>query len=133
VIRLSALMPLAAAALLAGCATDSGGEPAPSIPGGESCDVSISFGSYAMGIDGDAYARVETWLAAHKDLVTDVEVTPWGREGERTVCVMTSSPAAIKPVFSGVVKQLPAVGKKAPITAMSRTGGHFQTKGGPGA
>ncbi len=127
-------LALAATAVLAtACATDSGAEPPPSVPGGEGCDVSISFGSYAMGIDNDAYARVETWLAGHKDLVADVKVTPWGREGERTVCVTTTSPAAIKPVFSGVVKQLPAVGKKAPITALSKTGGHFHTKGGPGA
>ena len=127
-------LALAATAVLAtACATDSGAEPPPSVPGGEGCDVSISFGSYAMGIDGEAYARVETWLAGHKDLVADVKVTPWGREGERTVCVTTTSPAAIKPVFSGVVKQLPAVGKKAPITALSKTGGHFHTKGGLGA
>jgi hypothetical protein len=130
---LKPFLALAATALLAtACATDSGAEPPPSVPGGEGCDVSISFGSYAMGIDGEAYARVETWLAGHKDLVADVKVTPWGREGERTVCVTATSPAAIKPVFSGVVKQLPTVGKKAPITALSRTGGHFHTKGGPG-
>jgi hypothetical protein len=126
-------LALAATALLAAaCATDSGAEPPPSVPGGEGCDVSISFGSYAMGIDSEAYARVETWLAGHKDLVADVKVTPWGREGERTVCVTATSPAAIKPVFSGVVKLLPVEGKKAPITALSRTGGHFHTKGGPG-
>ncbi|MDO9335181.1 MAG: hypothetical protein Q7T61_02155 [Caulobacter sp.] len=127
-------LALAATALLAAaCATDSGAEPPPSVPGGEGCDVSVSFGSYAMGIDGEAYARVETWLAGHKDLVAAVKVTPWGREGERTVCVTTTSPAAIKPVFSGVVKLLPVEGKKAPITALSKTGGHFHTKGGPGA
>ncbi|RYF88939.1 MAG: hypothetical protein EON95_19600, partial [Caulobacteraceae bacterium] len=127
-------LALAATAMLAAaCATDSGAEPPPSVPGGEGCDVSVSFGSYAMGIDGEAYARVETWLAGHKDLVADVKVTPWGREGERTVCVTTTSPAAIKPVFSGVVKLLPVEGKKAPITALSKTGGHFHTKGGPGA
>lgn len=122
----------ATAALLAACATDSGAEPPPSVPGGEGCDVSVSFGSYAMGIDNDAYARVETWLGAHKDLVADVKVTPWGREGERTVCVTATSPSAIKPIFTGVVKQLPTLGTKAPITALSKTGGHFHTKGGPG-
>jgi hypothetical protein len=122
----------ATAVLAAACATNSGAEPPPSVPGGEGCDVSISFGSYAMGIDGEAYTRVETWLAGHKDLIADVKVTPWGREGERTVCVTATSPAAIKPIFTGVVKQLPVEGKKAPITALSKTGGHFHTKGGPG-
>lgn len=127
------LLALAATAVLVtACATDSGAEPPPSVPHGEGCDVSVSFGSYAMGIDNDAYARVESWLAGHKDLVADVKVTPWGREGERTVCVTATSPAAIKPLFSGVVKQLPVEGKKAPITALSKTGGHFHTKGGPG-
>jgi hypothetical protein len=126
-------LALTGSLLAAACATDSGAEPPPAPgPGGEGCDVSISFGSYAMGIDNDAYARVETWLAGHKDLVAEVKVTPWGREGERTVCVTATSPAAIKPVFSGVVKQLPVEGKKAPITALSKTGGHFHTKGGPG-
>ena len=120
------------AVLVTACATDSGAEPPSPSPGGEGCDVSVSFGSYAMGIDQEAYARVETWLAGHKDLVADVKVTPWGREGERTVCVTAISAAAIKPLFGGVVKQLPVEGKKAPITALSKTGGHFHTKGGPG-
>lgn len=124
---------LAATALLAAaCATDSGAEPPPSVPGGEGCDVSVSFGSYAMGIDQEAYGRVESWLAANPKLVADVKVTPWGREGERTVCVTATSQAAIKPVFTGVVNLLPVEGKKAPITALSKTGGHFHTKGGPG-
>lgn len=122
----------ATAVLAAACATDSGAEPPPVPPGGDGCDVSVSFGSYAMGIDSEAYARVETWLGEHKDLVADVKVTPWGREGERTLCVTAASPAAIKPIFTGVVKQLPVEGKKAPITALSKTGGHFHTKGGPG-
>jgi hypothetical protein len=124
---------LAATALLAtACATNSGAEPPPSVPGGEGCDVSVSFGSYAMGIDQEAYGRVEAWLAANPKLVADVKITPWGREGERTVCVTATSQTAIKPVFTGVVKLLPVEGKKAPITALSKTGGHFHTKGGPG-
>ena len=122
----------ATAALLASCATDTGAEPPPSVPHGEGCDVSVSFGSYAMGIDQEAYARVEAWLAANPKLVADTKVTPWGREGERTVCVTATSQAAIKPVFTGVVKLLPVEGKKAPITALSKTGGHFHTRGGPG-
>lgn len=124
----------ATAVLVAACATDSGAEPPPSPgPGGEGCDVSVSFGSYAMGIDNEAYARVEAWLAEQKELVADVKVTSWGREGERTVCVTAISSASIKPIFTGVVKQLPVEGRKAPITALSKTGGHFHTKGGPGA
>ncbi|HYE45022.1 MAG TPA: hypothetical protein VEA44_04530 [Caulobacter sp.] len=126
------LAPLAFAGLLAACATDSGAEPPPSVPGGEGCDVSVSFGSYAMGIDQEAYGRVDAWLKANPKLVADVKVTPWGREGERTLCVTTTSPAAIRPVFSGVVKLLPVEGRKAPITALSKTGGHFHTRGGPG-
>ena len=125
------LAPLAFAGLLAACATDSGAEPPPSVPGGEGCDVSVSFGSYAMGIDQEAYGRVDAWLKANPKLVADVKVTPWGREGERTLCVTTTGPSSIKPVFAGVVKLLPVDGKKAPITALSRTGGHFHTRGGP--
>ncbi len=85
-----------------------------------------------MGIDQEAFGRVEAWLAANPALVADVKVTPWGREGERTLCVTATSEATIRPVFSGIRKQLPVEGRKAPITLLSRTGGHFHTRGGPG-
>lgn len=128
------LTVLAAALTLAACATTAEGEApsGPIAPGAEGCDVAVSFGSYAMGIDQEAYGRVDAWLKTKPDLVADVKVTPWGREGERTVCVTAKSASAIKPIFTGVVKLLPVEGKKAPITAVSRTGGHFHTKGGPG-
>jgi hypothetical protein len=123
------LAAFAALSLLGACAT-AAADPVTPPPGTpkEGCDVTASFGSYAMGIDREAFGRVETWLAKNPALVAEVATTTWGREGERTLCITATSPKAITPLFKGVMTQLPTIGKQAPITLLSRKGGHFHTK-----
>lgn len=71
----------------------------------ERCSVSVQFGSYAMGIDGKSFDRVERYVARNKRLVAGSSTQTWGREGERTVCITTRSRRATNQVFADI-KQL---------------------------
>ena len=84
------LAPFMAVALALGrCMVPAAPEPevaagdAARFPGG--CRVRIEFGSYAMGIDADALARIEAALDADR-AVTAVDRQRWGREGEILAC-----------------------------------------------
>lgn len=122
-----ALIPLAS---LAACSagTDprsSGGEspsPKPSAPAEASagCDLTIGFGSYAMGIDGQALAAVEARLAADR-AVTGVERQGWGREGEVTLCVATRTSADAERLHRDILATLPA-DPRGPISVATATG-----------
>lgn len=129
--RLSAL--LAVTALAAACATvpadaaqPAGGRPASIAPGDENCDVTIVFGSYAMGIDAVSYAKVESYLKRHRSGVT-YTATNWGREGEKTVCVTTRSRMATRKVFNDVRNMIPRVARRGPVEVRSRFGA-FQSR-----
>lgn len=56
------------------------------------CTLTISFGSYAMGIDGRAFERVSALLTRDRG-VRSIEQFRWGREGEVTLCARTRSAA----------------------------------------
>jgi hypothetical protein len=129
VIRFSALIPLAAAGLLAGCATEAEKEvDLSTAPGGDGCDVTMVFGSYASGIDGKVLDNARTWLTAHPDMVAQVTETPWGREGERTLCITATGPEAVTPVFRALRYQVPYKIGPSPITLTSKTGDSFRTE-----
>ena len=55
--------------------------------------ISLSFISTGSGIDTQAYDRVETVIQEELDANTVLTyvVQPWGREGERDVCVQLNS------------------------------------------
>jgi hypothetical protein len=109
---------LAAAALCAcaaapGAETPGAGTPAAQegsdmsdshIPAG--CPLLISFGSYAMGIDRGTLRRVEALLAADP-AVTAVIRSPWGREGEVTLCAAVRSDADRDRLFAAVAALFP--------------------------
>ena len=63
--------------------------PAVASANGPACDVSVQFGSYAMGIDGRAFDKVQRYVARHPRLIRTSSVISWGREGEKTVCLTT--------------------------------------------
>ena len=75
-------------------------------PAQPACDLSVSFGSYAMGIDRPALAKVRQILADRA--VKKLDERPWGREGEITLCVQTRSRADAERLFRRVAKSLPA-------------------------
>lgn len=106
--------PAAAAILALGIAlpamASSLAVPDTSVPAPANCSVSVRFGSYAMGIDDKSFQRVERYVAGHKRLVAKSNISRWGREGERTVCISTKSKRATSQVFADI-RQL--IGKRA--------------------
>ncbi|RYE02741.1 MAG: hypothetical protein EOP61_07430 [Sphingomonadales bacterium] len=62
------------------------------------CDVKVSFGSYAMGIDRPTLERVERLLARDRRVVKS-DQQRWGREGEVTICAKARRRADIAPLF----------------------------------
>ena len=113
---------LAAAALLAGCATAA--EPAPAE---SACNVTVTFGSYAMGIDSETFQQVDAWVESHTDLVPHVTTSSWGREGEKTMCLTTLSPAATKRVYAAIEKMIPRTSRRGPVEVKDDRGRSFQS------
>ena len=119
----------AAAGLLAACATAQTADAASSAPGdGANCDVTMIFGSYAMGIDGETFAKAEAYLKRRTDLVAKVDSTSWGREGERTLCIDARTDKATRKVFTDLRAMTPTTARRGPVTIKSRLGQGFQSK-----
>ncbi len=108
-------LALAVGVALAGCGTM---EPAAVREG---CDVEVSFGSYAMGVDRDLKARIVAFVDGSDDVVDTVE-TPWGREGESTLCVQAASSAGTNRIYDRVASMIPAHSERAPTTVTHRDG-----------
>ena len=117
---------LGALTLMAGCASASEAPDTETASGG--CDITVAFGSYAMGIDGQAADDVEAYVSGHPGLVTASQWTRWGREGEKTACLTTASADATRSVFSALRALLPDVARRGPVTLESRLGQRFQSK-----
>jgi hypothetical protein len=112
----------ALAMLSSACAAPAVIPPAPPKPSSQAaaCPLTVAFGSYAMGIDAATYARVEALLSA--DLaVTAVERTPWGREGEVTLCARTRSPADAERLLDSIAALFPAA-PRGPISVATAAG-----------
>ena len=91
-------------------------EPGP----GDDCPLAIRFGSYAMGIDRPTLEAVESLLAADA-AVTAVERSPWGREGEVTLCARLRSDSDAGRLFRAVAGLFPAE-PRGPLSVATRTG-----------
>ena len=102
--------------LLAGCATT---PPAPTDDG--VCDVTVSFGSYAMGVDHALKAQIQGVIDGEAGVAASQE-TPWGREGESTLCVRTFNGAAADRLFAAIADLIPATSDRAPTTVTHRDG-----------
>lgn len=113
-ILLAALAPAASCAAAPGEADASAGE----------CALTVSFGSYAMGIDRGALAKVEA-LVAEADGAR-AERSPWGREGEVTLCVRTRTPAQAAELFDRISDSLPA-DPRGPISVATAAGRRFES------
>jgi hypothetical protein len=77
------------------------------VPAQAACSVTVSFGSYAMGIDAGAAAAIDKLLASSKDVKT-VTRTGGGREGEYALCVQTRNKADAARVVEQIRAILPA-------------------------
>jgi hypothetical protein len=71
------------------------------------CALMVRFGSYAMGIDRPAAARIETFLAGRPE-VTATQRRPWGREGEYDLCVRLKPKADAVALFEAMRSLVPA-------------------------
>lgn len=81
------------------------------------CDILVSFGSYAMGIDRPAADAVDRILASD-EAVKSVTREAAGREGEYALCVGTRSAAAAARLFDRLRAALPAA-PRGPIVLRS--------------
>ena len=95
------------------------------------CDVSVQFGSYAMGIDGRAFDRVQRYAARHPRLVRTSSVTSWGREGEKTVCLTTTSRRGATTVFRDI-RDLVGKGQRGPVEVRTLDGRVWNSHPGTG-
>jgi hypothetical protein len=116
-------LPALLAALVTACAP---GEAPEASSGAESpagaCALTVSFGSYAMGIDRRAYDRVRAIL--RDPAVRSVQERGWGREGEVSLCV-AAAPADADRLFERVAAALPAK-PHGPITVATAAGRRVQ-------
>jgi hypothetical protein len=71
------------------------------------CILTVRFGSYAMGIDRPAAARIETFLAGRRE-VAQTQRRPWGREGEYDLCVRLKPKADPLALFEALRPLVPA-------------------------
>ena len=132
-----ALLPILA--VLAACATmpadvaEQGAAPPPAAPviGGVAsaiptdCPLTIVFGSYAMGIDQPARARIEALLASDRG-VTGFQAHRWGREGEVTLCVRTRAPADATRLFARARALVPPR-PRGPVSLRTASGLTYET------
>lgn len=80
----------------------------------ESCGLLVSFGSYAMGIDQDLFARISAYVVMAPG-VEAASLARWGREGERTLCVK-AAPAELDRIYDAIKAMIPVEQPRAPTT-----------------
>jgi hypothetical protein len=114
-IVLATALTLAIAAPVAAQSPTRGG-PAPEI-----CAVSVSFGSYAMGIDQASYRKTKAYDARNRTIRL-VKETPWGREGERTLCFDTRSRADANRAYEDLRALIRAGARTGPTTVSTAAG-----------
>jgi len=70
------------------------------------CAITVQFFSFADGIDDRALTLVEHYAEANSD-VTSPRLYPWGMEGEKTLCLNTTSSDKTSAVFAAIKSILP--------------------------
>lgn len=86
------------------------------------CDVSVQFGSYAMGIDGWGFDKVQRYITRHPRLILTSSVMSWGREGERTVCLTTFNGREGATTVFRDMKGLVGKGQRGPVEVRTLDG-----------
>ena len=129
-----------AAAAVAACAEGPKAEtPHPEAPaatkgidmpkeGSPACTLLVAFGSYAMGIDGEALRRIEGLLGADPAVI-GVTRSPRGREGEVTLCAAVRSEADRDRIFSAIAALFPRR-PRGPLSVRTNDGREFHANNG---
>jgi hypothetical protein len=105
--------------------------PAAAHASAPACDVSVQFGSYAMGIDGRGFDRVQTYVRRHPGLIRTSSVSSWGREGEKTVCLTTRTRKGVTTVFRDI-RGLIGKGQRGPVEVRTLDGRVWNSHPGTG-
>ena len=108
-----------ASALAASPASPEAAAPTSASP--TECDVEVTFGSACCGVDSDLRAKILAVTSADPDVAESSEKR-WGREGESTLCLKMSDPAAADRLYGAIANQLPPTSAKAPTTVRNRDG-----------
>ena len=85
------------------------------------CEVEVRFGSYAMGVDRELKDSVLQLVREDSGVLSSTE-SPWGREGESTLCVHTDNARTADRVYEGIVALLPPHSDRAPTTVIHADG-----------
>lgn len=93
------------------------------------CELTIAFGSYAVGIDERAYEQIHRLLRSDRG-VRAVTRHNWGREGELTLCARTRTRADAQRLFHAIRARLPAR-PRGPITMQLLNGRRYSTPVAP--
>ena len=114
-------LPIAALsfAVLAGCA--GAGAAPPATPADASCSVSVQFGSYCCGVDGETRAAVDRYLASARGVAAATS-RAWGREGESTRCIVTRSRADTDRIYRDIAAMIPPVANRGPVSVTTADG-----------
>lgn len=118
--KLLAAAPIALAALIAMPAQASIA-PGDTMPNGRPCPVVVSFGSYAMGIDQAAHREIKRY-ASRSHRIRIVSETPWGREGERTMCIDARTKKDANRAFDDLRAMIRAGARTGPTTVATASG-----------
>jgi len=89
------------------------------------CPLTIVFGSYAMGIDQPARARIEALLASDRG-VTGFQAHRWGREGEVTLCVRIRAAVDANRLFARARALVPPR-PRGPVSLRTASGLTYET------
>lgn len=108
---------LAAAILLAGCA----GGPTVAESGFDGCDLEVTFGSYAMGVDQALKVEIQNRIDGEA-AVSSIEESWWGREGESTICINTFDAVGADRLYVAIAAMIPEYSERAPTTVTHRDG-----------
>jgi hypothetical protein len=112
---------LGVALLLSGCATG----PKPSDVAA-ACDVKVSFGSYAMGVDRALAADLQTAVDSDPRVARATRRS-WGREGEFDLCLTIRPAASVRQVFAALGAKLQGHGEQAPTSIALANGETIHT------
>jgi hypothetical protein len=112
---------LAAVLALAGCAPMDDPDLGYDADGLRICDLTVSFGSYAMGVDHELKARILALVAQDPGL-ENTEERPWGREGESDLCIHAPRPGQADRLYDRIAEMIPTYSGRAPTTVTHRDG-----------
>lgn len=87
----------------------------------EGCDLEVTFGSYAMGVDQALKVQIQNRIDGEA-AVQSIEERHWGREGESTICVRTFDAAGADRLYREIAAMIPEHSERAPTTVTHRDG-----------